>query len=77
MQIREYLNINNMTIGDLARIIDVTQCYLWQVMSHRANPSSQLAKTICDLSKGKIQVWEIRRCTKYCEANCECSKGEK
>lgn len=76
MKIREYLDHFHSTLKQMSREIGISECYLWRVDKGLNNPSALLATQIESWSNGRIKVSDIRKCTRHCGKNCECSKRE-
>lgn len=77
MKLREYLDQEGLIIQDLANAMNTSWTYAWRVIKGLSNPSAMVALQIEKWTKGKVKVYEIRKCTKHCGNNCDCSKRDK
>ncbi len=77
MKIREYLDKHGLIIQDLADLLNCSWTYAWRIVRGMSNPSTSLAHQIEIWTKGAVKVHEVRKCTRHCQARCECSKGGK
>ena len=76
MKLREYMDKNGITIRDISQYVGKSWQYLQLVISGKTNPGIQLAYQLQAYTNGKVQVHEMRKCTKICEPGCACSKGK-
>ena len=74
MKLKEYLDTYHCRLMDIAADLGVTKQYIWLISSGRVNPSAMLAHQINAYTGGKVEVNEIRKCTKTCSPGCACSK---
>jgi len=59
MDLKEYLLRENMTMTEMAKILDIHYQYLWMIITGRRTPGLRLAKDIELLTKGEIRAEQL------------------